>query len=494
MGAFTGFYTFSVLLTSTLTTYVNSQVTTLERHFGFSSFQTGLIMAGNEVGFLVVVLFASYIAAQVHIPRSLGYLTILFGVSGIICALPHFVFGAPSYGSDVSAVNVTQMMSVRAFNTFVGQLCDGIHENTSAPCDVVMAKSRHYYCGDDSHMEVLLSGPAKQPRLPDLEREATPTWCAARRLAEGPSRERSLIDRARANAGVAMVIIFLGMVIQGMAKAPRLPFSTAFVDDNVEKTQTGFYVGMISMGFMAGPGLAYGMGGLFTKIYITLEDTDLHPRHPKWIGAWWLGYVTFGLAALVFALPMFCFPRRISKCPPPSTRKNQRGRFSRTNPGGVIYSCVKGWFSAIFRLATNPLYVCCALAVCAKVFAVAGDQAFGPKYIENQFSMPAWKANLSLWCSGNIGNTYVNCTCIQATTASAGMCDYSCAMFYPFLVVSGLSFSFSTMNFAPMVVVFIRSAEYRDRALAVGLTTFTTALTGQFYCSISECECGVKER
>nr|KAG5702563.1 hypothetical protein BaRGS_003723 [Batillaria attramentaria] len=49
-------------------------------------------------------------------------------------------------------------------------------------------------------------------------------------------------DRARANAGVAMVIIFIGMVIQGVAKAPRAPFSTAFIDDNVEKTKTGFYV------------------------------------------------------------------------------------------------------------------------------------------------------------------------------------------------------------------------------------------------------------
>ncbi|KAK7447794.1 hypothetical protein BaRGS_00040160, partial [Batillaria attramentaria] len=53
----------------------------------------------------------------------------------------------------------------------------------------------HYYCGHDSHMEVLLSDPAKQPRLPDLEREAKPTWCTARRLAEGPPRELSLIDR-----------------------------------------------------------------------------------------------------------------------------------------------------------------------------------------------------------------------------------------------------------------------------------------------------------
>ena len=46
-------------------------MTTLERHFGFNSTQTGLIMAANDVGFLVVVLFISYIAAKVSQCRNL---------------------------------------------------------------------------------------------------------------------------------------------------------------------------------------------------------------------------------------------------------------------------------------------------------------------------------------------------------------------------------------------------------------------------------------
>ena len=37
----------------------------------------------------------------------------------------------------------------------------------------------------------------------------------------------------------------------------------------------------------------------------------MHFRHPKWIGAWWLGYITFGIASIVFAVPLFCFPRRV---------------------------------------------------------------------------------------------------------------------------------------------------------------------------------------
>lgn len=43
------------------------KVTTLERHFGFSSSETGLIMAANDVGFLIVILFVSHAATKVSL-------------------------------------------------------------------------------------------------------------------------------------------------------------------------------------------------------------------------------------------------------------------------------------------------------------------------------------------------------------------------------------------------------------------------------------------
>ena len=34
------------------------------------------------------------------------------------------------------------------------------------------------------------------------------------------------------------------MIIQGLAKAPRNPFITTYVDDNVKKKNTAMYMGM----------------------------------------------------------------------------------------------------------------------------------------------------------------------------------------------------------------------------------------------------------
>jgi organic anion transporter 2B/organic anion transporter 3A len=37
----------------------------------------------------------------------------------------------------------------------------------------------------------------------------------------------------------------------------------------------------------------------------------MDPRDPRWIGAWWLGFVVFGIASLFLALPLALFPRQL---------------------------------------------------------------------------------------------------------------------------------------------------------------------------------------
>lgn len=544
MCVFTGVYSLCGLVSSTLTSYVNSQVTTLERHFGFNSAQTGLIMAANDVGFLVVILFISYITAKVHIPRALGSVTVLFGISGIVCAFPYFIFGAPSPASSGvrNTANVTGMTSPPSSKSFTGQICDGINE-TAVNCDVV-AK--------------VLTGVSK--------------------IAEGVDPS----NNARANSVAAMTVIVLGMVLQGVAKAPRVPFTATYVDANVERTQTGFYMGILTSISIIGPAMAYAVGGVFSRIYVTLEDTNLNYRHPGWIGAWWLGYVTFGVAACFVAIPLFCFPRKFGTRPGTAHQLKQPDLpVSKTGTSKRMMEGVKGFIACMLRLWTNPVYMCVVLSSCSLLFAVAGAQSFTPKYIENQFSFPAWKANMAIagvmlcmscvgtfvggyltkrfrmgplaslkftvatqtvsalstgitmfftceqpyiynspgpratsftslpgchdacgcddtdyfpvcgddgktffspchaGCLGSVGGTvYRNCSCIAGGTATAGMCDYSCSMFYPYIIFVCCSSLFATFSIIPKLIIYIRAVEDRDKPLALGFNSFMTSITG----------------
>ena len=91
IGPFTGFYSISALVTSILSIYIGSQITAIEKQFGLSSAQSGLLLSCNDFGFLLTTMFFSYIARKVHIPRFICLSSVLYGLAGFLCAVPYFM-------------------------------------------------------------------------------------------------------------------------------------------------------------------------------------------------------------------------------------------------------------------------------------------------------------------------------------------------------------------------------------------------------------------
>ena len=44
---------------------------------------------------------------------------------------------------------------------------------------------------------------------------------------------------------------------------------------------------------------------------MSVSDTQLSYEHPRWIGAWWLGFIILGGVQLIAAVPLFWFPKQI---------------------------------------------------------------------------------------------------------------------------------------------------------------------------------------
>ena len=91
MGMFVCAYSFSALITSVLSMYIVSQITTIEKQFGLNSSQSGFLLSCNDLGFLLTTLIASYFARRVHIPRVLWGTVIIYGIAGLFCSLPYFL-------------------------------------------------------------------------------------------------------------------------------------------------------------------------------------------------------------------------------------------------------------------------------------------------------------------------------------------------------------------------------------------------------------------
>ena len=68
------------------------QITSLEREFGFTSFQSGRLLSANEIGFLCFVLPGGYLASRLHVPRAMAITAFLCGLAGVMSGLPHFLF------------------------------------------------------------------------------------------------------------------------------------------------------------------------------------------------------------------------------------------------------------------------------------------------------------------------------------------------------------------------------------------------------------------
>lgn len=192
---FVCFYSATSIVTSSLTTYIVSQITTIERQFSLSSVKTGYLMACNDIGYSAFILVTSYLATRVHIPRFLSLSAALFGVSGILCSFPHFIY-APKPFNEVGGGAVTS----RAQRSNQPDLC----YNTS--------------------IERTISYLPVSP----LNTTGVPT-------------ETTEVNDARGT--VAMVFIAVGMIIQGLGKAPRAPMLAQYIDDNCNPRKTGFYMG-----------------------------------------------------------------------------------------------------------------------------------------------------------------------------------------------------------------------------------------------------------
>ncbi|XP_064596650.1 solute carrier organic anion transporter family member 1B3-like [Liolophura sinensis] len=370
MVPFAVYYGIVGMVTSALSSFLTSQITTIEKQFGLSSSQSGILLSMNDAGFLITVVFVSYFGRNSHIPRILALCCFIYGISALTCTIPYLFtdnsFGATSSRSNVST-NVTSQEE--------GRLCSA-------------------------------------SILPPDTQECT-------------GDQKNFYSAAKM---IAMTLISSGMFLQGIAKSPRIPLVQTYIDDNVPKTSSGFYIGVVMSLAVFGPAISFGLGGSVSKIYVTLEETALTPRDPRWIGAWWLGFLIFGGLGILLSFPVCLFPRRLSNAPsgnnpvssPSEQHKEQniiqkamlsvKGLLFRENEiyGIFIWTKLKlhpklindiqlfssGILPALWRLARRPVYVFCVIASGVRVFGIAASIAFQPKYMQVYYGLSIFKSNM----------------------------------------------------------------------------------------------------
>ncbi|NXC02455.1 SO4C1 protein, partial [Orthonyx spaldingii] len=193
-----------------------------------------------------------------------------------------------------------------------------------------------------------------------------------------------------------LYVFILGQLLLGVGGTPLYTLGTAFIDDSVPKHKSSLYIGIGYSMSLLGPAIGYVLGGQLLKVYIDIQIperqdttyTEVDPGDPRWLGAWWIGFLACFFVIWLLIIPFSCFPRHL-----PGTAKIQAEKISETHGDGSqvlvhtnnIGRSFKDFPMALLILLRNPVLMSLIIASSSEALVATGFATFLPKFIENQF-------------------------------------------------------------------------------------------------------------
>lgn len=233
----------------------------------------------------------------------------------------------------------------------------------------------------------------------------------------------------RANTNMMYLLLIGAQVLLGIGATPVQPLGVSYIDDHVKKKDSSLYIGILFSTLVFGPACGFILGSLCTKFYVDAVFIDtsklsITPDDPRWIGAWWAGFLLCGALLFCSAVLMFGFPQSLPTkereeaadteqvmLPPPLSSeapKSSNGVVHNHEPANSPTCCqqLRVIPKVTKHLLSNPVFTCIILAACMEIAVVAGFAAFLGKYLEQQFNLTTTSANQLL------GMTAIPCACL----------------------------------------------------------------------------------
>ncbi|KAH8267512.1 hypothetical protein KR018_006415 [Drosophila ironensis] len=345
-------------------------LTTLEKRFKIPSQTTGIILSGNEISQIMLSLILSYIGGQRNRPRWIAWGIVFCGLSCYILVLPHFIYGAG-------------------------------HE--------VLQFTKEY---QESHQNSSSSAGIKWQNV---------TSAQSNQLCGVGKREEDCDDFFNI---VPLVLIFLSQFVLGVGNTMYYSLGQTYLDDNTKKTNTPLMLSVAMALRMIGPVVGFLFGYISLNTFIDPSKTPLiDNKDPRWLGAWWLGWVILGTLMCLFSGLIGLFPKQLPKAKqegrtnshlPMALRQTKEelkreenlsnlSRFSSNAAldnigaaagGNAELPKLKDFPRALMRLLRNKLLIFNILSAVFYILGASGFMTFLTKYMEVQFHKSSQEATI----------------------------------------------------------------------------------------------------
>ncbi|XP_039614852.1 solute carrier organic anion transporter family member 3A1-like isoform X2 [Polypterus senegalus] len=216
-------------------------------------------------------------------------------------------------------------------------------------------------------------------------------------IGKPPTDQNSAMESCEETQSTNMMymLMVVAQVLIGIGASSVQPLGVSYMDDHVKKKDSSLYL---------------------EKLNITTDD-------PRWIGAWWAGFLVCAVLLFFTSLIMFGFPRsmplknfpenKLSKLLLPVKEPKEQGknipdgnREQEKKEKQVCCHHFLAILSVTKQLLQNPVFACIVLAACMGLAAIGGMSAFLGKYLESQFGLNTAYANQL------IGVAAIPCVCL----------------------------------------------------------------------------------
>ena len=336
-------------------------------------------MITDNIATVLTNLFIGYYGKTAHKPRWMSIGCVVTGLSVMITALPYFIYG-PARETDLElAANMT--LSQR--------------------------------------------------------RQSSEQMC----MAEIQREDCSEINASKTMTMVAVGCFAISNFFRGFGTSIYFTYGTPYLDDNVSKAKMPTFFAFIFAARIFGAPIGFYLSSRALKLYESpfARPAGLVETDPRWIGAWWIGFLVSGSLMLLLAIPLSLFPREFKKKPKRETslalvdRQQQQLEIddkARPNGGkkltfangsedslnGQENDCkkkrntqdlsLKELPGEVYQIVTNPIIVCQMMGNLFRGIGMIGYFVFQTKYLESQFRQSASKASLVSGTTGFLAKIF----------------------------------------------------------------------------------------
>ncbi|XP_068145560.1 solute carrier organic anion transporter family member 74D-like [Drosophila tropicalis] len=310
--------------------YFNGTITTLEKRYKIPTRMSGIISVGNDMTTMFASALLGYYAGSGHRCRWMGVGLLTFVIFCLLTSSLHFL-----YGSGEEALKLT-----REFGAANGS----------------------------EHIMHLENNRAKlcQQNASSLCVEESEAW-------------------------IPQAVLLTAQLISGVGQALFYVLGISYMDDNLTKAKSAVMLSVSTFLKMLGPAIGFSLAAFCLRLYIepSLEPL-ITPKDPRWLGAWWLGWLILAAAVLACAIFMFFFPKEL-----PSAKARRMLEKLETKHLQPKDLSVGDMMTAIRRILGNKVFILNTFSSIVYFFGYMVYWIFTPKYIEVQYRQSAAVATMA---------------------------------------------------------------------------------------------------